>query len=52
MFNVVTRMFYRVIGDLKRSKINATVGQADTYCPETMEKAFAEIMEIRRTADA
>ena len=42
---------FRVIEDLKRSKINATLGQSDTYCPEAIDRIFALVREVRKTCD-
>ena len=40
---------YRVIGDLKRSKINATLGQNDTYRPDAIYRFFALVREVKKT---
>ena len=38
---------YRVIGDLSKSKINATVGASDTYCPQDLD-TFMVLARLRR----
>ena len=40
---------FRVIDDLKKSKVNATLAQKDTYCPEAIDKFFALVREVRKT---
>ena len=40
---------FRVIDDLKRPKLNATLGQKDTYCPEAIGRFFALVREVKKT---
>ena len=40
---------FRVIDDLKRSKINATLSQKDTYWPEAIGRFFALVRQLSKT---